>query len=294
MKIYFIGIDREYMPFKPVLTGIRRYETDDDMEYTFECRGFDPHRTLFCGQAFRWRETDGVYSGISGGRYAELFDNGDGTFTLRNIEKEDIPYWRSYFDLDTDYDELVKRFSSDSHMRVACSENPGIRVLIQEPFETLISFIISQNNNIKRITGIIDRLCEQFGEKTDNGFLFPTEKQLYGITAEELAPLRAGFRAKYIADAMEKLESREVDLDSLYEKDTCTAREELKKIKGVGDKVADCVLLFAYHKTDAFPRDVWIKRVEQKLYPNGLPECIKGNEGIAQQFLFDYARTHNI
>ena len=294
MKIYFIGIDREYMPFKPVLTGIRRYETDDDMEYTFECRGFDPHRTLFCGQAFRWRETDGVYCGISGGRYAELFDNGDGTFTLRNIEKEDVPYWRSYFDLDTDYDELVKRFSSDSHMRVACSENPGIRVLRQEPFETLISFIISQNNNIKRITGIIDRLCEQFGEKTDNGFLFPTEKQLYGITAEELAPLRAGFRAKYIADAMAKLKSREVDLDSLYEKDTCTAREELKKIKGVGDKVADCVLLFAYHKTDAFPRDVWIKRVEQKLYPDGLPECIKGNEGIAQQFLFDYARTHNI
>ena len=108
------------------------------------------------------------------------------------------------------------------------------------------------------------------------------------------APLRAGFRARYIVDAVEKLSSGEVSLDGIKAMDTTAAREELKRIKGVGDKVADCVLLFGYHKTDAFPRDVWIKRIEQKLYPDGLPECIKGNEGIAQQFLFDYARTHEI
>ena len=117
---------------------------------------------------------------------------------------------------------------------------------------------------------------------------------LVGVTAEDLAPLRAGFRARYIVDAVEKLSSGEVSLDGIKAMDTAAAREELKRIKGVGDKVADCVLLFGYHKTDAFPRDVWIKRIEQKLYPDGLPECIKGNEGIAQQFLFDYARTHEI
>ena len=242
------------------------------MDYTFTCERFDIRRTLFCGQAFRWKELDGRFCGIAGGRYAEISDNGDSTYTVHGIEKSDISYWRSYFDLDTDYDALIKQFSEDEHMRLACKENPGIRVLRQEPFETLISFIISQ----------------------DRGYMFPTLEKLVGVTAEDLAPLRAGFRARYIVDAVEKLHSTEVSLDGIKAMDTTAAREELKKIKGVGDKVADCVLLFGYHKTDAFPRDVWIKRIEQKLYPDGLPECIKGNEGIAQQFLFDYARTHEI
>ena len=264
------------------------------MDYTFTCKGFDIRRTLFCGQAIRWKELGGYICGIAGGKYAGITDNGDNTYTIHEIEKEDISYWQSYFDLDTDYDALIERFSKDEHMRLACKENPGIRVLRQEPFETLISFIISQNNNIKRITGIIDRLCESCGEKTEHGYAFPTLEKLVGVTAEDLAPLRAGFRAKYIVDAVEKLNSTEVSLDGINAMDTDTAREELKKIKGVGNKVADCVLLFGYHKTDAFPRDVWIKRIEQKLYPDGLPECIKGNEGIAQQYLFDYARTHEI
>ena len=135
------------------------------MDYTFTCERFDIRRTLFCGQAFRWKELDGRFCGIAGGRYAEISDNGDSTYTVHDIEKSDISYWQSYFDLDTDYDALIKQFSEDEHMKLACKENPGIRVLRQEPFETLISFIISQNNNIKRITGIIDRLCESFGEK---------------------------------------------------------------------------------------------------------------------------------
>ena len=100
-------------------------------------------RTLFCGQAFRWKELDGRFCGIAGGRYAEISDNGDSTYTVHDIEKSDISYWQSYFDLDTDYDALIKQFSEDEHMKLACKENPGIRVLRQEPFETLISFIIS-------------------------------------------------------------------------------------------------------------------------------------------------------
>ena len=262
------------------------------MEYTFECKNFAPRQILFCGQAFRWREQDGVFSGIVGDKYLTL--RADGEKITLYCDSGDIPFWRNYFDLDTDYGALIGRFSEDKYLKEACAEKSGIRILRQQPFETLISFIISQNNNIKRITGIIERLCESFGEKREFGYLFPTEKQLYGITAEDLAPLRAGFRAKYIADAMQKLESGEVNLSAIADMDYEQGREELKKIKGVGDKVADCVLLFGYYKTEAFPRDVWIKRVVAQLYPDGLPECIKGAEGIAQQYLFDYARTHGI
>ena len=109
------------------------------MDYTFTCERFDIRRTLFCGQAFRWKELDGRFCGIAGGRYAEISDNGDSTYTVHGIEKSDISYWQSYFDLDTDYDALIKQFSQDKYMRLACKENPGIRVLRQEPFETLIS-----------------------------------------------------------------------------------------------------------------------------------------------------------
>lgn len=263
------------------------------MDYTFECDNFDPRQILFCGQAFRWKESNGVFSGIVSDKYLRLTADG-GKITLLDINEEDIPFWHSYFDLDTDYAKLIERFSEDAFLKEACREKSGIRILRQQPFEVLISFIISQNNNIKRITGIIDRLCESFGEKRDFGYLFPTERQLYGVTAEQLAPLRAGFRAKYIADAMQKLESKEVDLSAIYDMDYEQGRAELKKIKGVGDKVADCVLLFGYYKTEAFPRDVWIKRVVAELYPDGLPECIRGAEGIAQQYLFDYARTKGI
>lgn len=261
------------------------------MDYIFECKNFDPRQILFCGQCFRWTEQEDGFHGIVGTRSLWLTKYGD-TVTLHDIEDTDVPFWRDYFDLDTDYGSIIKTLSEDDFLSKACKEKSGIRILKQPPFETLISFIISQNNNIKRITGIIGRLCENFGQKADFGYMFPTEKELAGVTEQQLAPLRAGFRAKYIADAVEKVNSGEVDLDALYDMDSDSARESLKTIKGVGDKVADCVLLFAYHKIDAFPKDVWIKRATAALYPDGLPECIKGSEGIAQQYLFDYVRTH--
>lgn len=260
------------------------------MDYRFNCDNFDARQILFCGQSFRWEEHDGAFDGFAGDRHLTLTQSGN-EITLHDIKESDISFWRSYFDLDTDYGKLIERFSEDSLLKEACKAKSGIRVLRQEPFEMLISFIISQNNNIKRIGGIIGRLCESFGTKTEYGYAFPTREQLYGVTPEDLAPLRAGFRAKYIADAMKKLQSGEVDLNAVRDMPYEAAREELKKIVGVGDKVADCVLLFGYYKTEAFPRDVWIKRVVAEYYPNGLPECIKGYEGIAQQYMFDYVRT---
>lgn len=262
------------------------------MDIKIQNSHFDIRQTFLCGQCFRWKETEnGRFEGIALGRKLALSQLPDGV-TLHDVSKSDLPIWESYFDLATDYGALIQRFSADETLKRACCGSSGIRILRQEPFETLISFIISQNNNIPRIAGIIERLCEVFGSRIDGGFAFPTAQQLRGITPDDLAPLRAGFRARYICDAVSKVNSGEICFDEIDALPLEQAREKLKQIVGVGDKVADCVLLFAFHKTDAFPRDVWVKRIMAQLYPNGLPDCVLGNEGIAQQYLFDYARNN--
>lgn len=253
---------------------------------------FDLGQTFLCGQCFRWTETEsGVFEGVAMGRRLTAAQNGD-LITLYGIKEEDIPLWERYFDLGADYGEYISRFSADETLKKACAGSGGIRILRQEPFETLISFIISQNNNIPRISGIIGRLCEGFGEDIGGAYSFPTAQRLRGITPDDLAPLRAGFRARYICDAVEKVNSGEVCFEEIDALPLESARERLKQIVGVGDKVADCVLLFAFHKLDAFPRDVWVKRLMARFYPDGLPECTRGAEGVAQQYLFDYVRNN--
>ncbi len=262
------------------------------MDFTIQSKNFDIRQTFLCGQCFRWSENeDGSFSGIASGRYIRLSQDAD-SVTLHGISEQDIPFWQEYFDIATDYGEVISRLSCDETLSLACKSSGGIRILKQEPFETLISFIISQNNNIPRISGIIDRLCESYGEKIEGGYAFPTAEKLRGITPEQLAPLRAGFRARYICDAAEKVNSGEVDLAEITTLPLDEAREKLKLIVGVGDKVADCVLLFGFAKYDAFPRDVWVKRLMARFYPEGLPECTRGVEGIAQQYLFDYVRNN--
>lgn len=252
---------------------------------------FDPKQTFLCGQCFRWKESEnGSFSGIVSGKKITVISNGSEIVIESAHTRE---FLENYFDLKTDYSEYIKRFSADPTLKAACEGSPGIRILRQEPFETLISFIISQNNNIPRISGIIDRLCENFGEKTDGGYAFPTAKRLRGITPDDLSPLRAGFRARYIADAVSRVNSGEISFEEIDALPLSPARERLKQIVGVGDKVADCVLLFAFHKLDAFPKDVWVKRIMSEFYPNGLPECTKGAEGVAQQYLFDYVRNND-
>ncbi|MBQ8170829.1 MAG: DNA glycosylase [Oscillospiraceae bacterium] len=262
------------------------------MDILIKNSNFNIKQTFMCGQCFRWTENaDGRFEGIAHGRKISLSQCKDGV-TLHNICEDDLPLWERYFDLSTDYGAMITQLSADDTLALACKGSGGIRILRQEPFETLISFIISQNNNIPRISGIIGRLCESFGEKIEGGYAFPTAEKLKGITPEDLAPLRAGFRARYICDAVCKVNSGEVDLDELDALPLEAAREKLKLIVGVGDKVADCVLLFAFAKHDAFPKDVWVKRLMARFYPQGLPECAKGIEGIAQQYLFDYVRNN--
>lgn len=267
---------------------------------------FDLDETLDCGQAFRWEridkdskdaelllniDFDKAYKGfrlnmpllISQKKINETGD--ESRITLHNTSESDfLGIWTDYFDLETDYSLLKKEFSSDKTMCSACEFAPGIRMLKQDKWEALCSFIISQNNNIPRIKGIISRMCEHYEG-------FPSYEQLAEETVESLAFLRAGFRTKYLIDAAQRLSSGELDLDDISSMDLESARKSLMTIKGVGPKVAECALLYGMYRTDAFPVDVWIKRVMAEYYPNGLPDCVKGNEGIAQQYLFHYIRN---
>lgn len=253
---------------------------------------FDLMQTLNCGQCFRFTENEnGYFCGVALDKYFEFkSENG---YLLVNCdmpfdEKEII----DYFDFNRDYEQINKTLSADSTMSKAIEYAGGIRVLRQPHWETLCSFILSQNNNIKRITGIIERLCENFGEKTESGhFAFPSAQKLSSLTEEDLSPIRSGFRAKYVIDAARKVANGEIDFNEILAQDYDTAHKTLMKIKGVGPKVADCVLLFGFNKLEAFPKDVWIKKALLEFYPDGIPDFFYSFGGIAQQYLFHYIRT---
>lgn len=250
----------------------------------------DLDETLDCGQAFRWKKIDSDYDCTYEGRFLNssltVSEKKKGEFIFHNTtEEEFLGKWSEYFDFETDYSELKRVFSEDETLAKACSFAGGIRLLRQNSWECLISFIISQNNNIPRIKGIIDRLCGHYGDK------FPDAEQLSAETPDSLSYLRSGFRAKYIAAAAARVSSGETDLSRIAVLPIDEARTELKKILGVGPKVAECVLLFGMHRTEAFPVDVWIKRVLAEYYPDGFPEFAGANAGIAQQYLFHYIRS---
>lgn len=268
-----------------------KYKFDNNNVYLF-ADDFSLPETLDCGQAFRWKLTDeNTYEGFYGDHYLKISQNDD-VITLYNTTPDEFKnIWCEYFDLDTDYGKLKKLFSEDETLKKACAFAPGIRLLRQNKWEALCSFIISQNNNIPRIKGIVERLCEGYGTNTDNGYTFPTAQTLAALTPEGLQPVRAGFRARYIIDAAQKVSSGEIDLDAVSMLPLEEARAELMKICGVGIKVADCALLYGMYRLEFFPVDVWIKRVMEQYYPDGLPLCIKGYEGIAQQYLFHYVRN---
>lgn len=243
--------------------------------------------TLDCGQAFRWEKIAGnTYHGAFLNKQLTIScENGSDLFRLHDTSEQDfLNIWKDYFDLDTDYGEIKRRFSSDETLAKACAFAGGIRILRQDSWESLSSFIISQNNNIPRIKGIIGRLCEHYGG-------YPSAEMMRDETIDSLGYLRSGFRAKYLVDAVSKVLGGEIDLDAVRTLPLDEARNTLMTIKGVGPKVADCALLFGFYRVDAFPKDVWVKRVMSQWYPNGLPECTKGLEGIAQQYLFHYIRS---
>lgn len=253
---------------------------------------FEPAQTLDCGQAFRWScEADGkTWRGVAFNRLLKLYKDDDGSLVLNTSEEDFNKIWRKYFDLDRDYEKIMQDISSNAILKKAAEFSSGIRILNQDPWETLCSFIISQNNNIPRIKGIIERLCLNFGENLGGFHAFPTAESLAQLSVEDLQVIRSGFRAKYILDAARKVSSGEVDLAALSSLPIDDARGELLKINGVGPKVADCALLFSHGHISAFPRDVWIKRAMDQLFGGLLPEVAVPYAGIVQQYIFYYAR----
>lgn len=251
--------------------------------------------TLCCGQSFRWREVkEEEFTGTAFGRTVTVRKSGEELLIIGTTEEDFLNIWKGYFDLDFDYVKLRSELSAlHPTLAEAAKFAPGIHILRQDPFEALISFIISQNNNIKRIEGIVDRLCENFGEELGSGeFSFPSAERLAKLSAEDLAPLRAGFRNRYILDAAVKVHAGEVNLEECRTLPFDQAKKQLMTIVGVGEKVADCVLLYGLHRTEAFPMDVWMKRAMSTLFPRVKPSDFGEYAGVAQQYIFHYSRMH--
>ncbi len=255
------------------------------MKFSFNLKGFSLHNTLYSGQCFRFKEVGkNKFLIFSGCNSCYVWQDGEKLFFDKSSCDE--IFWKEYFNYNFDFISKLRNFKGDKVLEKLVGCCPGIYILKQEPFETLISFILSVNNNIKRIQKIIEVLCENFGEKVRNGYSFPKVEVLKKCSEKDFDVLKAGFRTRYLVDAIKKVYTKEVDLDELYYLNFEEAKEKLKKIYGVAEKVSSCVLLFAYNKMESFPIDVWIKKVIDEYYKKGLTKQVLSCKGLAQQFLF--------
>lgn len=268
-----------------------KYSGNDIVLENVKCLDLD--LTLDCGQAFRWeKQPDGSWSGIAKGVFLNISKKND-TVILKNTTKEDFEnIWLDYFDFNKDYVTICDTLKKDTLLAPTVDAYYGIRILNQDSWEVLCSFVISQQNNIKRIKGIISRLCTAYGEKVGNGcYSFPSAERLSALSARDFEKLGAGYRGKYLEKLSKDVAAGKMDFEKIKALPLDEARKELLNLYGVGVKVADCVLLFGFGFYDAFPVDVWMKRV-MEYYPDGLPACFDGIGGIAQQYLFHWARNH--
>lgn len=258
--------------------------------FNIETSDFSLAETLECGQCFRWNKiNENTYKGVYSGHSVEISQTGD-TLTVSGLDNTFSDEIARYLGADSDYSEIKRLLSRDELLEKAISLTPGIRIMNQPFFETLISFIISQNNNIPRIKKIIESLCSNFGKPVDGVYAFPSPEKLAQLDVTDLSVTHCGFRDKYIVDAVQKYISGELDTASFSNLDTPSVIRSLCSIKGVGPKVAGCVALFSLGRYDAFPVDTWIRKVMETFYPGGLPEYVLPYAGIAQQYLFCYAR----
>ncbi len=274
-------------------------------------KDFDLDHIFDCGQCFRWeKEEDGSYTGVAKGKAVNI-DYDEGRLIIDNASEEDFnDIWYHYLDLDTDYGKIKRSLSrKDKVIKKVIKSGEGIRILNQDIWETIVSFIISANNNIPRIKGGIELLCENFGKplgeyRGKDRFAFPSPEKISSLSEENLDICRLGYRSKYIiATAKKYLEDRESYENLVSEKvSTEEAFNKIKELSGVGPKVANCITLFSLKKRDSFPIDVWMKRVMNRLYgidENNFKEMELfakenfGNKaGIAQQYLFYYMRNN--
>ena len=294
------------------------YSRDNDL--IIEDMGdFDIEDVLECGQCFHFTRIDSKeYEILAYGKYLHIkqeYDLGDSDINNRvifyNTSQEDYEMiWEKYFDICRDYSGIKKNIVEiDNRLCDAVYAKQGIRILRQDFFETLISFIISQNKQIPHIKQIVHTISEKYGNciKLDNGrkvYTFPDVDKLHRVTEEELRACKVGFRAPYIKDAVERVYKGEINESLLKNMSVKEAREKLMTIKGVGEKVANCVLLFGLGFTDVFPVDVWMKRIMEYMYFEGdtkkdvierfAMDKFGENAGFAQQYLFYYGREQGL
>ena len=284
-------------------------------EQTFilkNCKSFELPHIFDCGQCFRWnKQDDGSYTGIFKGNLLNV-QKEDNTVTFKGVCNGDIQeVVTDYFDINRDYEQIKQTLSKiDKNVSNSIKYGEGIRILNQDLWETIISFIISANNNIPRIKGIIERLCLNYGNEINwNGetyYTFPTPEQLKDVTVQDYRKLGLGFRDVRLYETTHMILEKKVDLQKLRkESDTLKVREQLLTLSGVGPKVADCILLFSdLKRLEVFPIDVWVRRVMNELYIKNEDETKVNKKqieklaqekfgnlaGIAQQYLFYWKR----
>ena len=279
------------------------------------CKSFKVKDIFDCGQCFRWdAQDDGSYTGIFGNNVLNVKQE-QNKITISGICDDDIKeVCDKYFDLDRDYEKIKEKLSQvDDFLKESIKYGEGIRILNQDLWEMIISFIISANNNIPRIKGIVNRMSQKYGNKIEfhgkDYYTFPTIEALSTASIEDLRTLGLGFRDKYIYETTRKIKNGDIDLEKMkQENNTKQMRKELLTLSGVGPKVADCILLFSTLKRfDVFPIDVWVRRVMNDLYIHNSEESkVKKREieelarekygdleGIAQQYLFYWKRENN-
>ena len=261
-----------------------------------DAKYFEPEATLCSGQVFRFGQKDGVWYVISGDKIAKICSIAPKNY---KIITNDANFFVKYFDFETNYDTIINRLSETTQLRNAIKHGNGIRMLHQPLLETIISFIISANNNIPRIQKTINEICTHFGKKIEDYYAFPTLAELCTITQQDFEKFGCGYRAPYLVDTISHL-ATDFDISALYDMDTNTAREKLLTLKGVGPKVADCILLFGLSRRDVFPVDTWIEKVylqdfggkktNRKNITKFFVQKFGDLSGYAQQYVFYYKR----
>lgn len=284
-----------------------------EQKYTIKnINSFELKDIFDCGQCFRWNiQEDGSYTGTFGNNVINVKKENEEITFEGTCEKDIKETVESYFDLNRNYEEIKEQLSKiDENMKTSIEYGQGIRILNQDLWETIISFIISANNNIPRIKGIIERLSEKYGNEIEyNGkkyYTFPTPEQLKNVSVEEYRKLGLGFRDIRLYETTKMILEKQVDLEKMRQNpNTVEVREELLKLSGVGPKVADCILLFSDLKRfEVFPIDVWVRRVMNDLYIKQADETKVSKKqiekiaqekfgnlaGLAQQYLFYWRR----
>ena len=256
-------------------------------------KSFEPKHIFECGQCFRWNlEEDESYTGVVGENVINVKKEKN-DIIIKGIFKDNIKeFIFKYFDLNTNYDEIKETLSKiDNNMKISIEYGEGIRILHQDSWEALISFIISANNNIPRIKGIIERICEKYGKEiiwnNKKYYTFPGPEELSKASIKELRLLGLGFRDIRVYETTQMIKNKEINLRELEKMDDINnLREELLKFPGVGPKVADCIMLFSMKKYEVFPIDVWVKRVMTELYFNN-----EENKNISNKKILEFAES---